>query len=60
MVKEKIENLLNYARRSRLVLTVTARYMAVVFGWLYKGGSLDIYEFLKKQNVTKLFQKVVN
>lgn len=58
MEEEKKENLLNYARNSRLVLTVTARYMAVVFAWLYKGGSQDLEEFLKQQKVIKNFQKL--
>ncbi|XP_045132760.1 uncharacterized protein LOC123517008 [Portunus trituberculatus] len=56
MAGVKKENLLNYARYSRLALTVTARYMAVVFGWLYKGGSLDLEEFLEQQDMTDNFK----
>ncbi|MPC29435.1 hypothetical protein E2C01_022665 [Portunus trituberculatus] len=58
MMQVKKENLLNYSRYSRLALMVTARYMAEVFDWLYKGGSLDLEKFLKQRKVIKQFQKL--
>lgn len=51
----RIENLLNCARLFRLVHVVPPRYMALVFGWLYKGGSQELYQFLKQRSVLKNF-----
>ncbi|XP_042217202.1 uncharacterized protein LOC121862884 [Homarus americanus] len=44
-------NRLNFARYARFIFTLGQRTMLQAFHWLYKGGSMSLYDFLSSQSL---------